>query len=220
MFSNEKIKHEALKKIDDVLNSDKEDEVFKGNWKELMGKEVYNHSSRVCDIALSIADEFNLSLQDKLNLAIGCILHDIGKAWINPDILNKTGKYNSDDRALAENHAQMGYRNLSKKRFSREAIDIIHYHHERLDGRGYPDALTEKDGIPVLVQIASVADVYEALTADRVYHKAFLPEDAFKIMRDGANKTGLNQMAVSILREIVANENYKSIEKSARLKVV
>ena len=168
-------------------------------WAEILGKEVYRHSERVCDFALMVADGYGLNLQEKIDLATGALLHDIGKSYVNQDILYKLDKLTQDDRMLIECHPMQGYSALKRRDFNKPVIDIVHYHHERLDKKGYPEQLSGKM-IGLLVQIVSVADVYEALTARRVYHEPKTPEEAFCIMEADE---GLNQVAVAVLKKKV-----------------
>lgn len=169
---------------------------------EILGDEVYHHSCGVCDYALLIAEKYGLNLQQKLDLAVGSLLHDIGKGYVNQNILYKAEKLTKDDRMIIECHPQLGYQVVSPLNFNQEVIDIVHYHHERLDGQGYPERLSSPQ-IGILTQIVSVADVYEALTADRVYHEKASKEKAFTIMEGDA---GLNQVAVALLKEVLKEE--------------
>lgn len=193
MLSNQEIVELAIAKIDEAFK----DNPVLSDWRNLLGNDVYSHSARVCEFALAIADGYEMNLHDRLQIAIGSYLHDIGKFWVNQDVLNKVKGFSKDDRTLVEGHPQLGYHNLRHSNFSREVYDIVHYHHERLDGSGYPELYTEKK-ISILTQIVSVADVYEALTADRVYHKAKTKDEAIEIMRQDK---GLNQVAIRVLND-------------------
>lgn len=165
--------------------------------KDLLGEDVYRHSGRVCALALSIADAYGFNLQEKIDLAVGSLLHDIGKAYVPQAILQKAERLTQNERVLIEQHPHEGYRRIKDLDFRKNVVDIIHFHHERLDGSGYPEKYSRKK-ISILTQIVSVADVYEALTARRVYHEPYSSERAFEIMEAQA---GLNQLAVSILKE-------------------
>lgn len=164
---------------------------------EILGDEVYHHSCGVCDYALLLAEKYGLNLQQKIDLAVGALLHDIGKGYVNQNILYKAEKLTKDDRMLIECHPQLGFQVVSPLNFNREVIDIVHYHHERLNGQGYPERLNPPE-IGLLTQIISVADVFEALTATRVYHEKASKEKAFAIME---KDDGLNQVAVALLKE-------------------
>lgn len=171
---------------------------------DILGDEVYRHSCGVCDYALLIAEKYELNLQQKIDLAIGSLLHDIGKGYVNQNILYKAERLTKDDRMIIECHPQLGFQVVSPSNFNQEVIDIVHYHHERLDGQGYPERL-RSPRIGILTQIVSVADVFEALTADRVYHEKSSQDKAFAIME---GNVGLNQVAVALLKEAL-EENEK-----------
>ena len=96
------------------------------------------------------------------------ILHDIGKIMVPPEILNKPGRLTEDEFEIIRKHPETGYQILkSVDEYSSFATDVLH-HHERMDGKGYPEGLTGND-IPLVARIISVADAYEAMTASRPY---------------------------------------------------
>lgn len=117
-------------------------------------------------------------------------LHDIGKITIPDSILLKPGKLTDDEFEYMKSHASRGSEILSQikdvwdKEYGRLCYEICRYHHERYDGRGYPDHLKGEE-IPISAQIVSVADVYDALTSERVYKKAIEPEKAFHMIISG-----------------------------------
>jgi putative two-component system response regulator len=113
-------------------------------------------------------------------------MHDLGKVGVPDSVLRKPGKLNSEERTLIEAHAEIGYRILSGSGdgLLEYAATIALTHQERFDGSGYPRRLSG-DAIPIAGRIAAVADVFDALTHDRVYRPAFSLPEALKIMRDG-----------------------------------
>ena len=117
-------------------------------------------------------------------LATGALLHDIGKIQIPDEILNKPGKLTDDEYQVMQNHALFSKQILEKSGLKGIAVDIAGYHHERLDGTGYPFA-KQADEISQYVRMASIVDVYDALTAERVYKAGMEPIKAFKILKDG-----------------------------------
>lgn len=186
----------CMKNIKDIALNIIKDKYTK-DFQYSLGEDVFEHCSRTCDIALQIAEVYGFNLQQKIDLATGALLHDIGKSYVNQDVLNKAKKLTQDDRTLIECHPQYGFWILKQLDFNRTVVDIVYHHHERLDGSGYPQKLRGHK-IDILTQIVSAADVYEALTADRVYHKKRSKEEALKIMK---SDKGLNQVAVDILTE-------------------
>lgn len=170
------------------------------HWRAMLTDDVYEHSNRVCDIALAIAKGYGFDLNMTIEIAMGSLLHDIGKSQVNQDILAKVEKLNEDDRLIIECHPQLGHQLLRKLPLPKAVIDIAHYHHEKLDGSGYPDALDARK-IDIRTQVVTVADMYEAITADRVYHKSMSKEKALGILRVD-NEKKINQTCV----EIIANQ--------------
>ncbi len=115
-------------------------------------------------------------------LVTGALLHDIGKIRVPNQVLNKPGKLDPDEWQEMQNHVIYGVEVLKKSQgISDIAMDICHLHHEKLDGSGYPSKRKAED-ISVYGRMAAVVDVYDAITADRVYHKGKSPAQALKLM--------------------------------------
>lgn len=123
-------------------------------------------------------------------IAISSILHDVGKISIPDSILNKPGRLTKEEFDIMKKHTVNGYEFL--KQFSEiideslytYSCDICRHHHERWDGKGYPDGLVGDD-ISIWAQVVSVADVYDALTSERVYKKAFSHDTAVNMIKNG-----------------------------------
>jgi putative two-component system response regulator len=113
-------------------------------------------------------------------------MHDVGKIGIPDGVLLKPGRLTTEERKIMERHTEIGHRILSGSRSELldMAAEIAHCHHERVDGRGYPRGL-RGDDIPLLGRIAAIADVFDALSTDRVYREAFPPSEAVRIMEEG-----------------------------------
>lgn len=121
------------------------------------------HNFRVTMYALRLADAIGMDPEQLRALAQGSIVHDVGKINIPDSILNKPGKLDMDERKVIEQHPLKGYEMCKNLGFMKEELNIIRNHHERWDGKGYPDGL--KDQIPILSRIVAVVDVYDALTS-------------------------------------------------------
>lgn len=148
------------------------------------------HSERVAMYALQIAAEMGLPRHVQQLIHLGGLLHDIGKIGIPDRVLNKQGPLDEEEYAIMKQHPVIGEELLRKvyqqntlmaeeeKKF---IIDIVLYHHERPDGRGYPQNLTN-DRIPYAAKIMAVADAYDAMTSYRSYRQAMTKERAIEIL--------------------------------------
>ncbi len=149
---------------------------------------VHNGYTLVHSVDTSILSTFigvllNLPSKKLEALALGALLHDIGKTKIPNEILNKPGVLNEQEFAIIKKHPIISMRKLRHANcYERDIIDIAMQHHEKINGKGYPYHLTE-DLINPLAKIVAVADVYDALTSVRPYKKAYKPHIAYKIMK-------------------------------------
>ena len=139
---------------------------------------------------LQKTDKYPITQKDIHLIANASALHDIGKISIPGEILNKPGRFTPEEFEIMKRHTVEGAKMLKDIPFrSNEALikvgyQICRWHHERYDGRGYPDGL-KGDDIPIAAQIVSMADVYDALTSDRVYKKAYSHETAISMIKNG-----------------------------------
>ena len=140
---------------------------------------------------MELTDRYELTPEQQDNIALASALHDIGKIGIDEAILNKPGKLTAEEFAVIKTHSMLGAEMLHKtENFAEQpllqtAYEIARWHHERWDGRGYPDGL-KGDDIPISAQLVSMADVYDALTSERCYKKAFPHETAVQMITNGA----------------------------------
>ncbi|MDD5250732.1 MAG: GAF domain-containing protein [Rhodocyclaceae bacterium] len=145
------------------------------------------HSKRVAQIALGIARELGFAESELDVLEVSALLHDYGKIGIDDAVLKKVGKLDADEFAHMKQHAALTYDILEKIKFSRKYRNvplIASSHHESLDGKGYPHGYATQE-IPFMAKLLTVADVFEALTADRHYRKGMSLEQAYAILDDG-----------------------------------
>lgn len=145
----------------------------------LEAKDTYTqrHSIRVTRISLLLAQEVGCTKEELDILQFAGMLHDIGKIGISDSILQKNGRLTDEEYEIIKLHPGIGAKILEPLGMLPHEKAIIRYHHERWDGRGYPEGLAGRD-IPYLARIVSVADAYEAMTADRVYRKKLTHEAA------------------------------------------
>ncbi len=140
--------------------------------------------------AINTYTDYKLTNEEINLIATASALHDIGKIAIPDNILNKPGRLTPEEFEIMKTHTTEGYKILEHLPFSMEepllkyAREICRYHHERYDGRGYPDGL-KGDEIPISAQLVSIADVYDALTSERVYKKAFSHAQAVQMIKNG-----------------------------------
>ncbi|KDR96331.1 HD-GYP domain, c-di-GMP phosphodiesterase class II (or its inactivated variant) [Peptoclostridium litorale DSM 5388] len=172
---------------------------------------TYRHSVSVSKYALMIGKA--IGYEDLENLELAAKLHDVGKIAIPTDILNKPGKLTKEEYEIIKGHPAEGYRLVNQIDIFETASQGILYHHERYDGGGYPEGL-KGDQIPIIAQIISVADVYEALTSDRSYRKAMSSSDAMKILKEEAGK-GLNPELVDVFCEEVKKPHCQELKDLA-----
>jgi ribonuclease P protein subunit RPR2 len=129
------------------------------------------HAERVAAYGLEIAGSLELGLAEQPELEFGFLLHDIGKVAIPDSILYKPGPLTAEERALMEQHPVIGAQIVRGIEFLSDAVDVVRSHHERWDGRGYPDRLAGEQ-IPLAARVFAVADVLDALTTERPYRAA------------------------------------------------
>jgi putative nucleotidyltransferase with HDIG domain len=140
------------------------------------------HSLRVQRISLSIGRELGLTIKELDALRYGGLFHDIGKIAIPDALLTKPGRLTDEEYELMKRHSAEGARIVGKFSRLRDSVPIIRYHHERWDGRGYPDGLDGED-IPLPAAIAGLADAWDAMTIERPYQRALSTEEALEEVR-------------------------------------
>ncbi len=163
---------------------------------------TYQHSVNVAVLSIVLGIALDLDKDSLIRLSIGAILHDIGKIFIPKEILNKNDSLTDDEYAIIKKHPKLGYDYL-KNHFNldNETLSIILEHHERIDGSGYPQQLSG-DKIHLLSRIVSIADVYDALTSDRSYKRAFSASDSLEFIMANSNSM-FDYKLVSIFSRLV-----------------
>lgn len=170
-------------------------------------------------------EKYNLSNSDISLISNASALHDIGKISIPEEVLNKPGRLTDEEFKIMKTHSSVGADMLDKLPFHKDeplvkvAYEICRWHHERYDGRGYPDGL-KGDDIPISAQIVSLADVYDALTSERVYKKAFDHDTAMNMILNGECGT-FNPILLECLKD--SAENIKALtvmKKSFRISLM
>lgn len=145
------------------------------------------HSRRVRHLARCLGQEMKLTEKELEDLDKGALLHDIGKLAIPDAIMHKPGALTEDERRVMRAHPEIGYNVLRTNPYLQEAADIVRFHHERFDGRGYPLGLAGTD-ICLGARIFAIIDAYDAMRSNRVYRRALPPEVARQEILDGAGQ--------------------------------
>lgn len=152
---------------------------------DLRDKETEEHTRRVTNLTLQLAQAFGISDSELKHIRRGALLHDIGKMGIPDTILRKTGALNDDEWAMMRQHPQLAYEMLSPVAYLLPALDIPYCHHEKWDGTGYPRGLRGEE-IPLAARIFTIVDVFDALTSDRPYRPAWTTKKAIEHIRQQA----------------------------------
>ena len=168
------------------------------------------HINKITEILLRAllkrTNEYNIKEEDISTIATASSMHDIGKIAIPSEILNKPGRLTPEEFEIMKQHSMNGARMLEAMPFFKNeplmkfAYEICRWHHERWDGRGYPDGLKSND-IPITAQVVSIADVYDALTSERCYKKAFTHEKTLEMIHN--NECGVfNPLLLECLDDV------------------
>ena len=158
---------------------------------------------------LEVSDKYSISAEQQDLIPLASALHDIGKIGIADKILNKPGKLTPEEFEVIKTHSMLGAEmlqnldNFGEQPLLQTAYEIARWHHERWDGRGYPDGL-KGDEIPISAQLVSLADVYDALTSERCYKKSFSHEKAMQMILNG-ECGAFNPLLLQCLTDIQAD---------------
>jgi len=145
------------------------------------------HSERVAEMSVALAIELNLSGRDIEKIEYTALLHDIGKIGIADSILGKTSSLTSEEYDKIKEHTIMGAKIIEPVDFLKNSYEAIYYHHEKYDGKGYPEGL-KSENIPMLARIIAVADAYDAMGSDRPYRKKLNMDEILKELKDQCGK--------------------------------
>lgn len=191
---------------------------------EFRNLESGNHIKRIKNLTKILAQsvsennrEYNLSEKQIVMISTAAMLHDVGKIAIPDNILLKPGRLTEDEFEIMKTHTAKGaeiverLKFIEEKEFFKYCYEISRHHHEKYDGKGYPDEL-KGDEIPLCAQIVSVADVYDALVSDRVYKKAFTPQKAYDMILGG--ECGMFNPKILECFKLV-KEKFKKIQTSS-----
>jgi putative two-component system response regulator len=176
------------------------------------------HCERLARYATALGQRLALPEDDLAALYRGGYLHDIGKVGVPDLVLLKAGPLSLNERNVMRVHPLVGDRLCSRLRSLQRVRPIIRHHHERLDGSGYPDGLAG-DAIPLVTQVISIVDIYDALTTSRPYRKALGPEDASQELIKEAAERWLNRSLVEEFTAMVRERQLPSLDGEAERRV-
>jgi putative nucleotidyltransferase with HDIG domain len=152
---------------------------------ELRDKETEGHTKRVTELTLKLAEAYGIEGPELENIRRGAMLHDIGKVGVSDTILHKPGKLTDEEFDEIKKHPGYAYQMLSEISFLQGAMDIPYCHHEKWDGSGYPQGLAGEK-IPIAARMFALADVWDAISSDRVYRKAIPFDKCVQIIKEGS----------------------------------
>ncbi|WP_031513388.1 HD-GYP domain-containing protein [Desulfofalx alkaliphila] len=184
MSKNIIIPEAVLDSINDILDDLLNNKNIMVNLTDIRSNDdyVFGHSVNVCVLALITGIAMGFPRKKLIDLAVGAILHDIGKMWVPKEILNKPGKLTREEFEVVKKHSEWGYEILrNKANVSIISCAAVYQHHERYNGQGYPQGLVG-DQIHELAQIIGLVDMYDAVASNRVYRKAFPAHEAFELI--------------------------------------
>lgn len=173
---------------------------------------THGHGERVAIYATTLYDALgNMDYEEKELLRAGCLIHDVGKIGTPDEILKASKKLDDDEFHMIKNHPSDGVKICLRIVSDHKVLDIIEHHHEKIDGSGYPEGLKRED-ISNLVQMATVADVYDALTSDRSYRVKNTQDEALKILEEEFVKPGkVNEEYYDKFKELLESGTFENI---------
>jgi putative nucleotidyltransferase with HDIG domain len=166
----------------------------------------YRHCLFVTGFAVAFAQHLGMREDDQRRLARAALLHDVGKAFVPVDILDKPAKLTEQEMQVVRKHPRLGYDALAAQgSFPLEMLDVVLHHHEFLDGTGYPDGL-RVDQISDIVRLTTIVDIYSALVENRAYRLPFTHSKAFAVMEQMGGK--LDQPLLQAFRPVAMGASY------------
>lgn len=205
-INGRKIDHKKLNKnvrdINEVINEIVYETIFSKNILfNLHNISIYDdytltHSINMMLLAIVLANDIGLTMDQIKKLAVGCIFHDIGKTFLPIEIINKAGKLTDEEYEIVKSHPEKGYEFLTNYTdLDAVSRNVALNHHERIDGLGYPRSL-KGDDIHEFSKIAAICDVFDALTSDRPYRRALPMHDVMEYIV----ASGGNQFSIDLIR--------------------
>ena len=171
---------------------------------DLRDKETEGHTRRVTDLTETVARAMGVPDSQILHMKRGALLHDVGKIGIPDSILLKPDKLTEEEWKVMRRHPQLAYEMISAIEYLKPAVEIPYCHHEKWDGTGYPRGL-KGEQIPLAARIFAVVDVFDALTSDRPYRKAWTRQEALDYIRNEAGRH-FDPKVVEVFMRVIAEQ--------------
>lgn len=163
---------------------------------------TYQHSLSAAMWSVSLGRQVGLPRRDLRSLAMGCMLMDIGKLRVDPDLLQARRELTTEEAASVAAHVEHGMEILQECGIlNQDVVDMVAHHHERYDGSGYPNGF-RKDQIPAFARIAGIVDTYDALTSNRNYARAIAPSEAIKLLYEARDEDFQAELVESFIQAI------------------
>ncbi|MFC0559430.1 HD-GYP domain-containing protein [Halalkalibacter alkalisediminis] len=164
---------------------------------------IFTHSLNVTVYTLGLAVELGFNDKQLMDIGMGALLHDVGKMAIPVEVLNKPGRLNNEEFRIIQTHARAGFDMLrNAPNLSLLSAHCAYQHHERLDGTGYPQGL-KGNQIHYYAKMIAIADVFDAVTSNRIYRKPMLPHEGLELLYSGVGKQ-FDQALVEAFRRTIA----------------
>jgi len=186
--------------------------------RSIEGKDPYTHGhcERLSEYSVRLGEHLKLSEEQLIALRRAGVVHDVGKIAVPDAILLKPGRLTEEEWKVMREHPVAGERICAPLKSFRLVLPIIRHHHEKLDGSGYPDGL-RGDAIPIAARVLQVVDVYDALTTERPYKKAFSAADAIQTMREEVAKGWWDPHIFEQFERLVRSGTLDSLSRGAAI---
>ena len=175
---------------------------------------THGHCERLAEYSVRLGHEVGLSDEQIIALRRAGVVHDIGKVAVPDAILLKPGRLTEEEWEVIRQHPVVGERICAPLKSFRSVLPIIRHHHERYDGTGYPDKLCG-EAIPIAARVLQIVDVFDALTTERPYKKAFSTADALKMMREEVGKGWWDPAIFDRFERMIGQETTDILAKGA-----
>lgn len=177
------------------------------------------HNYRVTILAVMLAESINLQPEQIRTLIVGSFLHDVGKIAIKDSVLLKPGKLDDEEWVIMKTHVDHGLDVVKKHAWLAQAVPVVHGHHEKFDGTGYPSGLAGEE-IPLVARIFALADVFDALFSKRPYKDPFPIEKCLSIIEEGRGSHFDPQLVDSFINIVADFVVFPDLERTEALQPV